>query len=80
MDQEGITKKGIPVVTEEKGGLVQHAEIECNEIIFCLAVTKKIEELAKDGSEEAAIEAGKLLVEEILENTDDRTGLLKEIQ
>lgn len=80
MDQEGITKKGIPVVTEEKGGLVQHAEIECNEIIFCLAVTKKIEELAKDGSEEAAIEAGKLLVKEILENTDDRTGLLKEIQ
>ena len=39
-------------------------------------VTKKIEELAKDGSDEAAIEAGKLLVEEILYNTIDNTNSL----
>lgn len=78
MEQEGITKKGIPVITAENGEIVQHAEIERNEIIFRLEVTKKIEELAKDGSDEAAIEAGKLLVIEILENTDDRTGLLSE--
>lgn len=79
MDQEGITKKGIPVITEEDGGVVQHAEIERNEIIFRLEVTKKLEELAKDGSNEAAIEAGKLLVKEILENTEDNTGLINEI-
>lgn len=79
MDQEGITKKGIPVITEEEGGIVQHAEIERNEIIFRLEVTKKLEELAKDGSNESAIEAGKLLVKEILENTEDNTGLIKEI-
>jgi hypothetical protein len=30
----------------------------------------------EDGSESAAIEAGKLLVKEIFENTDDRTGLI----
>jgi hypothetical protein len=30
----------------------------------------------EDGSENAAIEAGKLLVKEIFENTDDRTGLI----
>ena len=79
MDQEGITKKGIPVITEENGAVIQHAEIERNEIIFRLEVTKKLEEFAKDGSDEAAIEAGKLLVKEILENTEDNTGLIKEI-
>ena len=76
MDQEGITKKGIPVITEENGEIIQHAEIECNEIIFRLEVTKKLEELAKSGTEEDALEAGKLLVKEILENTDDRTNLI----
>ena len=37
---------------------------------------KKIEELMKDGSEDAMIEAGKLLVSEIIENTQDNTGQL----
>jgi hypothetical protein len=32
----------------------------------------------KDGSDEAMIEAGKLLVSEILENTQDNTGQLTE--
>ena len=41
-----------------------------------LEVTKKLEELAKDGSDEAAIEAGKLLVQEILYNTIDNTNTL----
>ena len=81
MEQEGITKKGIPVISEEEGGeIIQHAEIERNEIIFRLEVTKKLEELMEDGSEEAALEAGKLLVEEILNNTEDRTGLLDEVE
>ncbi len=81
MDAEGITKKGIPVVVKDKdGNLDQQAEIERNEIIFSLEVTKKLEQLWRDGSDEAAIEAGKILVEEILENTIDNTGLLNEIQ
>ena len=81
MEQEGITKKGIPVISEEEGGeIIQHAEIERNEIIFRLEVTKKLEELMEDGSEEAALEAGKLLVEEILNNTEDRTGLIDEVE
>lgn len=81
MEQEGITKKGIPVISEEEGGeIIQHAEIERNEIIFRLEVTKKLEELMQDGSEEAALEAGKLLADEILNNTEDRTGLLNEVQ
>ncbi len=81
MEQDGITKKGIPVISIEEGGeVVQHAEIERNEIIFHLELTKKLEELMEDGSDEAAIEAGKLLVDEILNNTEDRTGLLNEVE
>ena len=77
MDVEGITPKGIPVVSHsEGGGIEQQAEIEREEIIFRLEVTKKLEELAKDGSDEAAIEAGKLLVDEILYNTIDNTNSL----
>ena len=70
---EDYTQKGIPVI-DNKGE--QQAEIELNEIIFNLEVTKKLEELCEDGSDEAAIEAGKLLVQEILFNTEDRTGLI----
>ena len=74
---EGLTQKGIPVI-DNKGE--QQAEIELNEIIFNLEVTKKLEELYKDGSDKAAIEAGKLLVQEILFNTNDRTGLINTLK
>lgn len=81
---EGLTQKGIPVIDNDGE---QQAEIELDEIIFTLEVTKKLEELHKlykEGSnkerDEAAIEAGKLLVQEILYNTDDRTGLIAKCQ
>lgn len=78
---EDVTSKGIPVITEEKGGdIKQHAEVEREEIIFNLEVTKQLEKLMQDGSDEAAIEAGKLLVYEILENTVDNTGLLNTVE
>lgn len=79
MDVDGITSKGIPVVTEEDGGVIQHAEIEKNEIIFNKEVTEKLETLAKKGTDEAAIEAGKILAREIMENTQDNTGLMREV-
>jgi len=72
-DAKDLTKKGIPVV-DNKG--VQQAEIERNEIIFRKEVTDKIEQLAKEGTDDAAIECGKLLAKEIVENTDDKTGLV----
>lgn len=75
-NSEHITKKGIPVVDNEGN---QQAEIERNEIIFRKEVTDELERLRKDGSDEAAIEAGKLLTTEIMENTEDRTGLIKEL-
>lgn len=79
---EGLTKKGIPVIDDDGE---QQAEIEHSEIIFTLEVTKKLEEYyeifySDDSSnkekEEAALNAGKLLVYQILENTEDRTGLI----
>lgn len=80
-EYEQVTSKGIPVITEEEGGkLKQHAEIERNEIIFRLEVTKKLEELMKDGSDDAAIEAGKLLAHEIINNTVDNTGLMEVVE
>ena len=70
---EGLTQKGIPVIDNDGE---QQAEIELDEIIFTLEVTKKLEELYKENTDKAAIEAGRLLVNEILFNTDDRTGLI----
>ena len=91
-----ITSKGIPVISgdlkedsegtlilQDGGEVTQHAEIEKNEIIFHKELTLKLEELLKkyeDGDKDAAIEAGKLLTYEILENTNDNTGLLNEVQ
>ena len=41
---------------------------------------QRLEELYKEGTDEGAIEAGKLLVKEILFNTDDRTDLIEEMK
>lgn len=80
---ERLTKKGIPVIDDDGE---QQAEIEHSEIIFTLEVTKKLEEYYKifysdeysnKEKDQAAIDAGKLLVFQILENTEDRTGLIE---
>lgn len=85
MDLDGITRKGIPVVSEKDGEIEQQAEIEKEEIILRLEVTQKLEELEKkfysdestqEEKDECALEAGKLLVNEILYNTQDNTGKL----
>lgn len=78
-DLEDATKKGIPVMAVEGGEIQdQVAEIEKEELILRLETTKRLEELLKDGSEEAMIEAGKLLATEIMENTQDNTGQITE--
>lgn len=83
-----ITEKGIPVIVEKDGGEVeQQAEIELNEIIFIKSVTEKLEKYAKEYEEaegskkdEIAIKAGKLIAKQIMENTDDRTGLIDDTE
>lgn len=75
-----ITPKGIPVITkDEDGNIVQHAEIEREEIIIELSLTKKLEALWEKGTEEAMIEAGKLLATEIMENTEDNTDVTEKL-
>ena len=86
---EQVTKKGIPVVTEEDGGLLkQHAEIEKNEIIFHKKATETIENLldkynkaeSQKEKDSIATECGKYIAKEILVNTDDRTGLINNVE
>lgn len=80
-----ITKKGIPVISQNEGGeITQQAEIERSEIIFRIEATQAIEELRKKyhsaeseaEKDQIAIEAGKLVAHEIMENTIDNTGEL----
>lgn len=73
---EDLTRKGIPVIYKDENGVVQTAEIERGEIIFSKEITDKIEELRKTDTDESAIEAGKILSEEIITNTEDKTGEL----
>lgn len=89
-DDENITKKGIPVVSEdENGNIEQQAEIEQNELIIRLSVTELLENLQKkfyndnysqEEKDNFAIQAGKTLVYEILYNTQDNTGLINNIE
>ena len=73
---DNVTKKGIPVIIIDNDEVTQTAEVEKNEIIFTKEVTEKLEKLAKTNTVESQIEAGKLLVQEILYNTIDNTGLI----
>lgn len=73
-----ITHKGVPVILEDGGEINQVQEVEADELILHLDLTKKMEELAKIGSEEAMIEAGKLLAKELVKNTkDNKNKILK---
>ncbi len=83
---EDFTAKGIPVV-DNNGE--QQAEIEKNEVIFTKDLTDFIEnnlkkfnseETSNSEKDEIAIKVGKRLVKELLTNTDDRTGLIEEVQ
>lgn len=83
---EGLTQKGIPVIDNEGN---QQAEIELNEWTMTLELTKTIEELYKQfyseevsqkEKDDLAISAGRILVEQILHNTDDRTNLIETVE
>lgn len=83
---EDFTAKGIPVMDNDGQ---QQAEIERNEVIFNKEVTDfieenykkfKSEEISNSEKDEIAIKVGKRLVKELLENTQDNTGLIQEVQ
>lgn len=70
-----MTPKGIPVATEDaSGNKTQVAEIEVGELILTKDLTDKLEELYKDESDDAAIQAGILFANEIIDNTVDNKG------
>lgn len=73
---EELTRKGIPVVAISDGAFEQVAEIEHSEWIATKEITDRIEELWKDGSEEAMIECGKLVCEQLLLETRDDNNIL----
>ena len=91
-----VTKKGIPVITvdndnvetleeiqEQKDSVVQHAEIEHNEIIFSKELTDFIEENREKWHEtedpEVCLQVGMRLVKEIMENNEENTGLIDKL-
>lgn len=85
MDVEGITRKGIPVVSGKGDTFKQQAEIERDEIILRLEVTRKLEDASEkyydegtsdEEKEQLAIECGEMMIDEILNNTRDNTGIL----
>ena len=68
-----ITKKGIPVISYSDGNITQHAEIEGGELILNKELTEQLEQLYKEGTEEAMIKAGKLLSIALIKDTEDKT-------
>lgn len=84
-NDENITKKGIPVIDNDGD---QQAEIEKDEWTMTLELTKTIEDLyhkfynedtKNSEKDQLAIQAGNIIVEQLLYNTDDRTNLIKKI-
>ena len=78
---EELTQKGIPVITtDSKANVTQVAEIEKEEMVLEKNLTDKIEELRKEGTDESAIEAGKLIVDTLFNNCDDNADLIKRVE
>ena len=84
-NDENITKKGIPVVSEDENGkTVQNAEIERSEIVLRLSLTQRLEKMLKQynsdisqkGKDDIATKAGQILVDELLNKTIDNTNEL----
>lgn len=92
-----VTNKGIPVITvtddnvetleeiqEQKDSVIQHAEVEKEEIIFNKELTDKIEDLRKqwnsNKNENLLLEAGKIITKEILFNTEDNAQLIDSVE
>ena len=79
-----VTHKGIPVIVKDGDKITQIAEIERSEIVFNKTVSEKIEDYLKDYNEaetqkekdKIAIECGKLISDQIINNTIDNVGLL----
>lgn len=81
-----ITKKGIPVVSrEDDGEIVQHAEVEKEEIILSKATTDTIRRMRSDyhfaknetNKNDIAYSAGDYFVYQLFNNTDDNAKIIR---
>lgn len=93
IDLDGITHKGIPVVTTDaknpttfqeiqKGGnIVQHCEVETEEVIFSKELTDYVEKAreAWHNGKDNLLEVGKRITKELIMNTDDNTNLIEKL-
>lgn len=88
INNNDITRKGIPVIMKEGDKITQVAEIEKEEWIMRKELTNTIEDYYKKYNEsdsekekdDILIEVGKLLVKELLYNTIDKSKLIKNIE
>ena len=95
LDVEGVTKKGIPVITveddsaetledikQQEDTIIQHAEIESQEVIYNKELTDYVEESLKEwensNDDSILIEVGKRVCKELLFNTEDPDNLIKQ--
>lgn len=92
LDLEGITLKGIPVITvdedadtfmeikDQEDSVVIHAEVEKEEIIFSKELTDFVEDKRKEwhesNSNDILEEVGKRITKELLFNTNDNAELI----
>lgn len=92
IDLEGITQKGIPVITvdedadtfmeikDQEDSIVIHAEVEKEEVIFTKELTDFVEAKLKEWNEsddpKILEEVGKRITKELLFNTNDRAELI----
>lgn len=94
LDLDHVTSKGIPVITidgdadtfeeikSHEDSIKQHAEVESLEVIFSKELTDFIEDKRKEwhetNSNQILEEVGKRVTKELLENTVDSTGMVKQ--
>lgn len=71
-------------IKQHGGELQQSAEIEAAEVIFSKELTDFIEAKRKEwhrtNSNDILVEVGKRVTKELLENTDDRIGLIDDME
>lgn len=78
---EDLTKKGIPIViTDSNGNVEQCAEIERSEAIFSSSLTREVEKLWKENTEDAMIKCGKLVVDALFNDCIDNAGLIESVK
>ena len=81
--ENGAEVSTIIDLQENKDDIQQHAEIERSEVIFSKELTDYIEDARKkwhDGDDSVLLEVGKRVTKELLQNTQDNTGLIRQLK